>query len=216
MTDRQTYTFSQADELLAAAASGDPKAVADIVRRDLRLADDEGDDAEVCGVLLRGGGHAPFAEDNPWAVSHNRDLTEMLARIWAPVAAEVPEFVRTLSHEVMGLVLVRVGGEYRLGYVAFKPAYRSTTRAPSTVTDLPSVARWTSPSAKPCARSSPNGGRPTKTTMTTLSTPTTTMTSAPMTTTACSPRTNPACSGASSYRPVPTDAAWSRHSTTKT
>ncbi|MFI6985167.1 hypothetical protein ACIBSV_42195 [Embleya sp. NPDC050154] len=140
MIDRQTYTFSRADGLLAAAASGDPAVVADIARRDLRFAADGVDAAEVCGVLLRGGGHTPFAEDNPWNVSHDQDLTEMLARIWAPVAAELPEFVGRLSREVMGLVLVRVEGEYRLGYIAFKPSYRSTTRAPSTVTDLPSVA----------------------------------------------------------------------------
>jgi hypothetical protein len=151
MTDSATYSFNQADELLAAAASGNAAAIADIVRHDHRF-DDE---VDVCGVLLRGGGHAPFAEDNPWAASHDHDLTELLDRIWAPVAAEAPEFVRTLSREVMGLVLARVDGEYRLGYLAFKPALRRTTRAPSAVADLPSVASdgrlhwfWGSPPAR--------------------------------------------------------------------
>lgn len=136
MTAGNAYSFDRADELLATAASCDAAAIADIVRRDLRF----DNDVDVCGVLLRGGGHAPFAEDNPWAASHDHDLTELLDRIWAPVAAEAPEFVRTLSREVMGLVLVRVAGDYRLGYIAFTPAYGRVTRAPSAVADLPSVA----------------------------------------------------------------------------
>ncbi|WP_171161895.1 hypothetical protein [Streptomyces sp. I05A-00742] len=136
MTDVHAYTFNQADELLAAVAAGEMTTIADMARRKLHLTDDD----SVCGMVLRGGGRSSFAADNPWALPDDGDLTALLNRVWAPVAAECPQFVQTLSREVMGVVLARKEDEYRLGYIAFMPKYGCTVRAPSDVSELPSLA----------------------------------------------------------------------------
>ncbi|MEO3825897.1 hypothetical protein [Actinomadura sp. B10D3] len=136
MTDMHTYAFTSPDELLAAVATGETATIADLVRRDLRLTDED----DVCGVVLRGGGRSAFASDNPWALPDDGDLTALLQQVWAPAAAECPQFVRTLSREVMGVLLVRAKNEFRLGYIAFIPRGGRTVRAPSDVSELPSLA----------------------------------------------------------------------------
>lgn len=74
----------------------------------------------VVGLLLPGGvGDVPFP-DNPWNIPPSADLTQALARVWAPVAAYAPRFVTAVHDRTLALALLTDDGAPALGYFTWR------------------------------------------------------------------------------------------------
>lgn len=76
------------------------------------------DERVLRGVVFRdGGGDIGFPRGNPWDVLPGTRFTEVIRRVWAPLAERAPVFVDTLIERLFAVVAVSISDRLCLAYI---------------------------------------------------------------------------------------------------